>query len=45
VVKRDKQCMTTEDCYDNYDLYLNYLRGGPGLAIRSTATPRPSKPT
>jgi acetone carboxylase alpha subunit len=31
VVKRDKQCMTTEDCYDNYDLYLNYLRGGPGF--------------
>ncbi|MFA5121168.1 hydantoinase B/oxoprolinase family protein [Zavarzinia sp.] len=30
-VKRDKQCMTTEDCYDNYDLYLNYLRGGPGF--------------
>ena len=31
VVKRDQQCMTTEDCYDNYDLYLNYLRGGPGF--------------
>lgn len=30
-VKRDRQCMTTEDCYDNYDLYLNYLRGGPGF--------------
>ncbi|PXX42335.1 hydantoinase B/oxoprolinase family protein [Aquitalea magnusonii] len=30
-VKRDKQCITTEDCYDNYDLYLNYLRGGPGF--------------
>ncbi|PWR24496.1 hydantoinase B/oxoprolinase family protein [Zavarzinia aquatilis] len=30
-VKRDKQCMTTEDCYDNHDLYLNYLRGGPGF--------------
>jgi acetone carboxylase alpha subunit len=30
-VKRDKQCMTTEDCYENYDLYLNYLRGGPGF--------------
>lgn len=29
-VKRDHQCMTTEDCYENYDLYLNYLRGGPG---------------
>ncbi|MCY1549619.1 Acetone carboxylase alpha subunit [compost metagenome] len=23
--------MTTEDCYDNHDLYLNYLRGGPGF--------------
>jgi acetone carboxylase, alpha subunit len=31
IVKRDHQCMTTEDCYDNYDLYLNYLRGGPGF--------------
>ncbi|WP_028311791.1 hydantoinase B/oxoprolinase family protein [Derxia gummosa] len=31
VVKRDQQCMTTEDCYANHDLYLNYLRGGPGF--------------
>lgn len=31
LVKRNKQCMTTEDCYENYDLYLNYLRGGPGF--------------
>jgi acetone carboxylase alpha subunit len=30
-VKRDKQCITTEDCYGNHDLYLNYLRGGPGF--------------
>lgn len=30
-VKRDQQCMTTEDCYANYDLYLNYIRGGPGF--------------
>lgn len=30
-IKRDKQCMTTEDCYANHDLYLNYLRGGPGF--------------
>lgn len=30
-IKRDKQCMTTEACYDNYDLYLNYMRGGPGF--------------
>ncbi len=31
VVKRDKQCITTEDCYANHDLYLNYIRGGPGF--------------
>lgn len=31
VIKRDQQCMTTEDCYANHDLYLNYLRGGPGF--------------
>lgn len=30
-IKRDKQCMTTENCYENHDLYLNYLRGGPGF--------------
>ena len=30
-VKRDQQCMTTEDCYADHDLYLNYLRGGPGF--------------
>jgi acetone carboxylase alpha subunit len=30
-IKRDQQCMTTEDCYANYDLYLNYIRGGPGF--------------
>ncbi|HRX63415.1 MAG TPA: hydantoinase B/oxoprolinase family protein, partial [Candidatus Competibacter sp.] len=30
-IKRDQQCMTTEDCYDEYDLYLNYIRGGPGF--------------
>ena len=30
-VKRDKQCITTEECYANHDLYLNYLRGGPGF--------------
>ncbi len=30
-VKRDKQCITTEDMYANGDLYLNYLRGGPGF--------------
>jgi len=31
VVKRDNQCITTEECYANHDLYLNYLRGGPGF--------------
>ena len=30
-VKRDQQCMTTEDCYADHDLYLNYIRGGPGF--------------
>ncbi|HKJ94987.1 MAG TPA: hydantoinase B/oxoprolinase family protein [Gammaproteobacteria bacterium] len=30
-VKRDQQGMTTEDCFENSDLYLNYLRGGPGF--------------
>jgi hypothetical protein len=28
-VKSDQQCMTTEDSYENHDLY--YLRGGPGF--------------
>jgi acetone carboxylase alpha subunit len=31
VVKRDKQTITTEKIFENYDLYLNYLRGGPGF--------------
>ena len=30
-VKRDQQAMTTEACYEDYDLYLNYVRGGPGF--------------
>ncbi len=30
-VKRDKQCMTTETIFENHDLYLNYIRGGPGF--------------
>jgi len=30
-VKRDKQCITTEAIFENGDLYLNYLRGGPGF--------------
>jgi acetone carboxylase, alpha subunit len=31
VIKRDKQAITTEAIFDNTDLYLNYLRGGPGF--------------
>lgn len=31
VVKRDKQAITTETVFEDYDLYLNYLRGGPGF--------------
>jgi acetone carboxylase, alpha subunit len=28
---RNKQSITTETIFENYDLYLNYLRGGPGF--------------
>ena len=31
VIKRDKQAITTEEMFADYDLYLNYLRGGPGF--------------
>ncbi|ANB34498.1 hydantoinase B/oxoprolinase family protein [Rhodovulum sulfidophilum] len=30
-IKRDKQAITTEEMFDDYDLYLNYMRGGPGF--------------
>lgn len=30
-IKRDKQATTTEAIFENHDLYLNYLRGGPGF--------------
>ena len=30
-VIRDKQSITTETIFEDYDLYLNYLRGGPGF--------------
>lgn len=30
-IKRDKQAITTETIFEDYDLYLNYLRGGPGF--------------
>jgi len=31
VIKRDKQAITTEEMFSDYDLYLNYMRGGPGF--------------
>lgn len=31
VIKRDQQAITTEAIFEDYDLYLNYLRGGPGF--------------
>lgn len=31
VIKRDKQAITTEEMFEDYDLYLNYMRGGPGF--------------
>ena len=30
-IKRDKQAVTTEETFENYDLYLNTMRGGPGF--------------
>ncbi|GGO50378.1 acetone carboxylase, alpha subunit [Roseovarius pacificus] len=30
-IKRDKQAITTEEMFEDYDLYLNYMRGGPGF--------------
>jgi acetone carboxylase alpha subunit len=30
-VKRDQQCVSTENIFENHDLYLNYIRGGPGF--------------
>jgi acetone carboxylase, alpha subunit len=30
-IHRDKQAITTEAIFENYDLYLNYLKGGPGF--------------
>lgn len=30
-IKRDQQAITTEAMFEDYDLYLNYLRGGPGF--------------
>ncbi|MDI4664012.1 hydantoinase B/oxoprolinase family protein [Xanthobacter autotrophicus] len=31
LIKRDKQAITTEEMFSDYDLYLNYMRGGPGF--------------
>lgn len=31
LIKRDKQAITTEAMFKDYDLYLNYIRGGPGF--------------
>jgi len=31
LVKRDKQAITTEAMFKDYDLYLNTLKGGPGF--------------
>jgi acetone carboxylase alpha subunit len=31
VIKRDKQAITTEEMFSDHDLYLNYMRGGPGF--------------
>jgi acetone carboxylase alpha subunit len=31
VIKRDKQAITTEEMFADYDLYLNSMRGGPGF--------------
>jgi acetone carboxylase alpha subunit len=31
IVKRDQQCVTTEAVFEEGDLYLNYMRGGPGF--------------
>ncbi|PTQ57676.1 MAG: Acetone carboxylase, alpha subunit [Candidatus Carbobacillus altaicus] len=39
-VKRDKQTMTTETIFEDYDLYLNYLRGGPGFGDPLERTPQ-----
>lgn len=30
-IKRDKQAITTEEMFKDHDLYLNYMRGGPGF--------------
>ncbi|MGA8943945.1 MAG: hydantoinase B/oxoprolinase family protein [Thermoactinomyces sp.] len=39
-VVRDKQAITTETIFENYDLYLNYLRGGPGFGDPLERSPK-----
>jgi len=39
LVKRDKQAITTEAMYKDYDLYLNTLKGGPGFGDPLDRTP------
>ena len=38
-VEREHGATTTPDAYADYDLYLNYLRGGPGLGDPLERTP------
>ncbi len=44
-MKRDKQAITTEEMFSDYDLYLNYMRGGPASATRWIVTRCASPPT
>jgi len=39
LVKRDKQAITTEAMFKDYDLYLNTLKGGPGFGDPLDRTP------
>lgn len=39
-IKRDKQAITTEEMFADYDLYLNYMRGGPGFGDPLDREPR-----
>lgn len=40
IIKRDQQCVTTEAVFEEYDLYLNYIRGGPGFGDPLDRDPR-----
>jgi acetone carboxylase, alpha subunit len=40
IVKRDQQCVTTEAVFEEGDLYLNYMRGGPGFGDPLDRPPR-----